>query len=442
MSEENKNTAIPEPEQTLELMQSNMEKMKQIAKKIEDMNNTIEKQQLNQIQQTIEEFQAIIQPLCKAYSINIYKFFEPLTTLVKEAEQYVIYIESLMPYLETELLQLQKLHPEMKNITLQNVLDCMDSNGNAVDNAQKEIAMLIEKAKEKHEADADKGKISVGAKKPDSILLPLDKVTQDIFNCIAAKSCKRTINVEKYGSNDRLDTVITLDFSKLEKSGNLTFKKLTPFEKRVYVACGALQEAGNEYISATQIYKQMGGKGRPAPNQIKKIIESCEGMAGTRIEINNREESEKYNYPRFKKGLTYLFPAESVEDVEINGKTVEYCIRFLKDELPLFTFAKQRKQITAYTLEQWALPFSMTEDNLAIDDYFRARIARMSRDNNKKKSYNGKMLYTAIYEACRIDTRKKRYDATKKFRKLLDHYQKTGIIAGYQERQDGIIIIL
>ncbi|MBD5143292.1 MAG: hypothetical protein HDT22_06745 [Ruminococcus sp.] len=284
--------------------------------------------------------------------------------------------------------------------------------------------------------------ISVGAKKPDSILFPLDKVTQDIFNYIAVKSCKRTINVEKSGSNDELDTIITLDFSKLEESGNLTFKKLTPFEKRVYVACGALQEAGNEYISATQIYKQMGGKGRPAAYQIKKIIEACEGMSCTKIKIDNKEESEKYNYPRFREDLIYLFPAESVKNVEINGKTVEYCIHFLKDELPLFTFAKQRKQITAYTLEQWALPFSMTDDNLALDDYFRARIARMSRDNNKKKSYNEKILYTAIYKACVIDTPKKRSRATTKFRKLLDHYKKTGIIKDYQEKQDGITIIL
>ena len=52
------------------------------------------------------------------------------------------------------------------------------------------------------------------------------------------------------------------------------------------------------------------------------------------------------------------------------------------------------------------------------------------------------MLYTAIYKACVIDTPKKRSRATTKVRKLLDHYQKTGIIKGYQEQQDDIIIIL
>nr|MDE6087975.1 hypothetical protein [Oscillospiraceae bacterium] len=301
-----------------------------------------------------------------------------------------------------------------------------------------DVTILIQKAKEKHKADNKK--ISVSANKPEAVPFPLDKVSQVLFRYL--EQGNYSMPVEKSGSNDNLNTIITLDFEELEKIGNLTFKQLTPFEKRVYVASGALQEAGNNYISATQIYKQMGGKGRPAPHQIKKIIEACEGMARTRLTIDNDEESEKYNYPRFKKGSFYLFPAESVENVEINGKSVEYCLHFLKDELPLFALARQRKQITRYTPEQYALPFSMTDDNILLDDYFRSRIARMRRDKEKKKPYNNKMLYATIYESCWINTKMKRSRAVDKFRKLLDHYQETGMIAGYQEQQDGIIIIL
>ena len=432
MSEENKNITDTE-KQIAEITE-------RFAKNIGNMQGVMNEQYAKQLQQAIDLLQNAIQPFCDAYTINMNKLFEPLTIWAKEAEQYAKYIESLIPYIEAELLQFQKLHPEM-NLTLHDVLDCMDITGNVIE-AQEEITMLIEKAKKKHEDDADKEKISVGANKPQSILFPLDKVSQTLFKYTKVKSGKCKTNVEKSGSNDKLDIIITFDFSELEKIGNLTFRQLTLFEKRVYIACGALLEAGNEYISATQIYKQMGGKGRPATYQIKKIIEACEGMSRTRIEINNKAESEKYNYPRFRKGSTYLLPAESIEDVEINGKTVEYCLHFLKNELPLFKFAKQRKQITAYTPEQWTLPFSMTDDNLELDDYFRNRIARMKRDNSKNQSYNGKMLYTAIYENCGIDDRLKRSRATNKIRKLLDHYQKTGIITGYQEQQDGIIIIL
>ncbi|MDE6708533.1 MAG: hypothetical protein K2K06_10925 [Oscillospiraceae bacterium] len=436
MSEENKNTA-----NSAELItQGNVEKMKQIAKMLEDISNLMAEQYSNQMQQAVDTSQDIMQQIFEIHSTNIQESLNVLDKLKKELQECEAYIESLKPYIETELLQFQKLHPEM-NLTLQGVLDCMDITGNVINaQAQKEIAMLVEKAKEKHEADADKEKISVSAKKPQSVPFPLDKVSQNIFKFLEAGTY--SMPVGKSGSNDDLNTIITLDFEELEKSKNLIFKQLTPFEKRVYVACGALQNAGNNYISATQIYKQMGGKGRPAPHQIEKIIEACENMARTRLTVDNGEEFEKYNYPKYKKGSFYLFPAESVENVKINGREVEYCLHFLKDELPLVELARQRKQITAYTPEQYALPFSMTDDNILLDDYFRTRIARMKRDKEKKKPYNNKMLYTTIYENCGIDTPKKRSRATSKFRKLLDHYQKTGIITGYQEQQDGIIIIL
>ena len=287
--------------------------------------------------------------------------------------------------------------------------------------------MLKEKLKKEH--NADKEKISVVAKKPQSVPLPLDKVSQNIFRYLEAG--KYAVPVGKSGSNDDLNIIIMLDFE---------LRTLTPFDKRVYVTCGALLEAGNQYISATQIYKQMGDNDKPAPNQIKKIIESCECMTKTRLTIDNSEEYEKYNYPKYKDSFC-LFPVESIDNIKINGKEVEYCLQFL-EELPLFTFARERKQITTYTPEQYALPFSMTDDNILLDDYFRTRIARMKRDKEKKKPYNNKMLYTTIYENCGINDRLKRSRATTKFRKLLDHYQKTGIIAGYQEQQDGIIIIL
>ncbi|MDE5767842.1 MAG: hypothetical protein K2H82_00435 [Oscillospiraceae bacterium] len=429
MSEENKNA----DEATKQIAKI----IFQFAQDIENMKDVVDKQYSNNVQRATETFQAVMQTVCESYSIdNMQKFLAPFTAWAEELVQHAAYLESLTPYIETELLQFKELHPEMADLTLQDVFDCMDITGTVIDD-QNEIITLIETAKEKHKAD--KGKISVSAKKPEAVPFPLDKVSQVLFKSLGQG--EYSMSVGKSGSNDDLNTIFALDFEELEKIGNLTFKQLTPFEKRVYVAAGALQKAGNNYISATQIYKQMGGKGRPAPNQIKKIIESCEGMSRIRMTINNDEESEKYNYPRFK-GSFYLFPAESVENVEINGKSVDYCLHFLKDELPLFKIARLRKQITRYTPEQYALPFSMTNDNILLDDYFRSRIARMKRDKEKKKPYNNKMLYATIYENCEINTPKKRYDVAKKFRKLLDHYQETGIIAGYQEQQDGIIIIL
>ena len=424
MSEKNKNTA-----NSAELItQGNVEKMKQIAKMLEDISNLMAEQYSNQMQQIFE-----------IHSTNIQETLNVLDKFKKELQECEAYIESLKPYIETELLQFQKLHPEM-NLTLQGVLDCMDITGNVINaQAQKEIAMLVEKAKEKQEADADKEKISVTAKKPEAVPFLLDKVSQNIFKHLEAGTY--SMNVEKSGSNDSLNTIFTLDFEELENNKALTFRPLTPFDKRVYVAIGALWHAGNEYMTIQQIHRAMGGKGSPSMNQINAIDEAISKLMKTTIKIDNQEESESYNYPHFVYDSS-LLPAEKIQELSINNRIAKHAIHLFR-EPPLLTFARKRKQITTYTLEQFTLPFARaTEDNLLLDDYFRNRIARMKRDKEKKKPYNNKMLYTTIYEKCGINTRKKRYDATKKFRKLLDHYQKTGIITGYQEQQDGIIIIL
>jgi DNA-binding phage protein len=286
--------------------------------------------------------------------------------------------------------------------------------------------------------------ISVSAIVPELIHYPVDKVSQNLFRYL--EDGTYSMNVEKAGSADNLETIVTLDFEELRGNkalADIIDRILTPFDKRVYVAAGTLQQAKNKYISATQIYKQMGGKGSPAAKHISKIVESCTKMMGIRLSINNQEEAAKYpKYKEFQRGLFFLFPVEIVENVSINGQTTDFCLHFLKDELPLFKFAKQRKQITEYTLEQWSLPFYMTDDNILLDDYFRSRTARMRRDKARSKnhSYNGKMLYNKIYENCGIDTAKKRFDSTKKIRKLLNHYKVTGIIIDYQEGKDGIRI--
>ena len=286
--------------------------------------------------------------------------------------------------------------------------------------------------------------ISVSATVPEFIHYPVDKVSQNLFRYL--EDGTYSMNVEKAGSADNLETIVTLDFEELRENkalADIIDRILTPFDKRVYVAAGTLQQAKNKYISATQIYKQMGGKGSPAAKHISKIVESCTKMMGIRLSINNQEEAAKYpKYKEFQRGLFFLFPVEIVENVSINGQTTDFCLHFLKDELPLFKFAKQRKQITEYTLEQWSLPFYMTDDNILLDDYFRSRTARMRRDKARSKnhSYNGKMLYNKIYENCGIDTQNKRTRVTGKIRKLLNHYKLTGIIIDYQEGKDGIRI--
>ena len=120
--------------------------------------------------------------------------------------------------------------------------------------------------------------IRTGGKKPDTIIFPTDKINSVLYSGLDKGS--HPIGVEKSGSKEKITTCLTIDFDALENSTGITFKKLTPFDKRVYIAAGALLQAGNKYFSATQLYRAMGGTGSPAAYQIKNIEDAKVGGLG------------------------------------------------------------------------------------------------------------------------------------------------------------------
>lgn len=365
----------------------------------------------------------------------------------------------LMPYLEKEAEKLHADHPETADLAADDLLaialEFEDATEEEIAEEFKRVMqdtaakgdspdLLLTYWRECMEAAkaawfryiADKREpaqptISVGAKKPSFVQFPLDKVTREMFSGLEAKT-EYSLKSEKTGSKKELTTYLTLDF---DENSPIRFRPLSIFEKRVYMACDALQKSGNAYISATEIYRAMGNTGTPAQIQIQRIRDACEQMAIIRATIDNSEEANAYRYPLYTKGSFYIFPVVSQENVKINGKTTNYCIRFL-DDLPLVRFAEARNQVERYTLAQMTLPekMRMTDDNLKLDDYLRYRIARM------KGKASRKILFSKIYEHCELNTRDKQSRAAAKIRKLLDHYVATGIINGYQESHDGITV--
>lgn len=291
-------------------------------------------------------------------------------------------------------------------------------------------------------------KAKISAKRPETHTQLIDKLSTLIFSGKISKTGEYEIAVEsnKDKGKKEISTILDIDFSEIEQSQTLKLSKpLTPYDKRLYNVVCSLWKAGNTHISLAQIYRGMEQKaGTPNAKQAQKIRESAEKMAAIRIEIDNRKEAEAYNYPLFQSGRTYLLPSESITNrsIEMNGKILDYCLRLYR-EPPLLTYAMKHKQIALFTLEQAALPDKMriTDDNLLLDDYLKKRIARMKREKKISQSYNGKILYSTIYENCGIDNKVKRSRTTEKLRILLKHYQNTKLIEKYKERTDGITII-
>lgn len=277
--------------------------------------------------------------------------------------------------------------------------------------------------------------------KTSSIEFPLDKVNKNIWglsDMIPSDGSIITFGMESRTDKRKgreVDLMYSIDFTALEESEAVRItKKLTPFDKRVYTAIGALFNAGNTVISLSQIYTAMGNTGRPPKSTLDKINDSITKMLRAVIYISNEPEAKVYNYPRFVYDGS-LLPMERISNVNINGKTTEVAIHILR-EPPMISFAKNHgNQLTAVPIKLLQSPISKTDNNLQIEEYLIERIAKA-----KKGSLSNKILMSSIYEGANITDTKQKQRLPEKLIRYLDHYKKENFIKGYSMSPDSVTI--
>jgi hypothetical protein len=358
---------------------------------------------------------------------------------------------ALAPYLQLELEAVQE-DPEYKNCTLEELLaEGFDDKGNPI---KSKFDLIVERAQARQaEFNAAAGaltEIEQAAKKLPQIIanpaekidFPLDKPNHVIWNLLAEADkngqLALKIDTSRKGSKQEAVVLYGINFDELPASVQIT-KQLTPFDKRCYIAAAALYNAGNETVTATQIYKAMGNAKTPGGDDLQKINDSLTKMGAARIYIDNQKEVEvqhEKGYKHFKYDAA-LLPFERMS-AYINGQLTESAIHLLR-EPPLITFARERKQITTLSRKLLESPVSKTDANLRIDDYLIERIGHMK---NPKSKAPRKMLFTTIYEECGIKTAKQKQRAPEKIVKYLEHYKKCSWIKGYEMEPDGIKILL
>lgn len=369
-------------------------------------------------------------------------------------------LRDIAPFLQAEFEQAAEADNRLAEFTLLDVWQMgLDGNGNPLDNV---CGQLISAARKK-KADLETGKevIEETERKVKEIArvtaintgildYPLDKPNGYIWSLLESAEgngqIQMSFDTRKKGkgnkkSNSNAQMVLySIDFSALtenDKTLKIT-KQLTPFDKRVYVAAAALFNAGNEIITATQIYAMMGYNSNPPAADIEKINTSLAKMRSAHIYISNAGEiNSGMKYPQF----TYddsLLPFARVS-AYVNGKLANSAIR-LHGEPPLITFARGRNQITTITRELLESPISKTETHLAIEHYLIDRIGQMKNPKNKKLPR--KILFDTLYKICHITDRKQKQRAPETIRQYLTHYQKCGWIKNFTEDADSVTIKL
>lgn len=278
---------------------------------------------------------------------------------------------------------------------------------------------------------------------------PLDKPNSEIWN--AAKygtegqlSFAFKIPMEKRGSEQEIDFIFSINFKAVEGSIK-SARKITAFDKYVYIIAASLFNAGNEYITIRQIYKYMTGKSdKPALNQIKKIDDSITKLSAAWAYMNNLQEIKAgYSYPV----LDYdgpLLPCERVR-ATVNGQTVDAAIHLFR-EPPLISFARGRGQITTIPVRVMQIQNTkITDNSVALQDYLLRRILEIKGTPKKGKKAAPRILFKTIFDNIGLSDktesgRKERQRAKKTIGIFLEQF-KTGLSFDYTMDQTGIDII-
>jgi hypothetical protein len=281
---------------------------------------------------------------------------------------------------------------------------------------------------------------AVIATTPDKFTYPLDKLNNNVWRDLEKFPRNKDGQLAfRTGRDDKSPAAVIYNIKFDELEGVKLTKKLTQYDKIVYVAVHAVyRHTGGMIMSAGQIYAAMGNAGKkPSARDIQLINDSLTKMGAARIFIDNIPElqvhkrAERFSYD------APLLPFERIT-ATINNAVTTNAIR-LYAEPPLMTFALQRKQVTTIDSSLLDMPLSKTDQNLRLWDYFVEQISHMK---NSKGKFNNKMLLETICEKCEIKTSKQRSRAIPKIEKLLRHFMKHDppFIKSYKMLEDGVEI--
>lgn len=303
---------------------------------------------------------------------------------------------------------------------------------------ESELAALYYMQNPRSQSENDSANIFI--QRANKIEFPLDKMNHNIWRSLESNTGGQ-LKIDFKMLTDESDpgaiVLYSIDFNKLGEMGDelKITKKLTPFDKRVYIAVSALYNAGNNIITLSQIYYAMGYVGRPGKPDFEKINNAITKMRRAEIFIGNREDP-RATKPN-KNSLPYdgsLLPMERVT-AYINGKMTEGAIHLFR-EPPVMTFAKDRKQVTTISLKLLQSPISKTDTNILIDDYL---IERIKREKYAKKD-GCTILLNTLFEYANIKTSKQKQRAPGKIKKYLNYYKQVELIKSYRLTDEKITI--
>ena len=304
-----------------------------------------------------------------------------------------------------------------------------------------------EKLESKPTNSKDKDTEKAVARRAKELIAPCSRLSKNLFDTRVNSECYQNTEFdfcvgEKGKEKKPVTILVSINIKKLKGVSLSNGVMLNPFNRANHNIAVSLYVAGNTHITPRMIYEAMNGYNRihkPPEQMYKAIMDSMEKLMYTGITIDTTHETEEYGTALFKfKG--YLLPVV-FGTAEINGHVVE-CFKFL-DEPPLYTYAKERNQISSCEINLLAADLYMTPENVVIRDYLLEQITTMQSKKAKRNTvirYDTLFAYLGITAPTEETLRAKKRDIRAKVRTILNAWVREKFIKGYeQERENGSI---
>ena len=279
----------------------------------------------------------------------------------------------------------------------------------------------------------------------DHVDFPLDKINNRIWQLLAEETTGQIVfdlaGPAKKGTPAKAPAFYSINFDELDKDEALRgiVHRLTPTDKRIYIAIAGLYAAGNASMTYTQIYYATGRRGKPGVHDLEIIENSTRKMTHAFITLNDEKAAAalgRQSYPIESPLLPAILAPLTDESRKLRneerGRVAPLC------EPPLITYARRYKQITTLPLKLLQGPISKTDAGIALEDYLLDTIAHAKRAHKQTEV----RTYDTIAERIRQTARKQRERLPEKVLRLLDYYKQCEHIKDYNKRPDGVEIIL
>lgn len=375
------------------------------------------------------------------------------------------HVKNLAPFLQEEL----AADPNFEGVTLKQVIrEGFTIHGQPTDSKYRP---LIERAEQQlADFEATEGAFleleqaaseieHIQYKQTPDLKTITDKLTNIYFSLTAPQprgminGQRQMLPVRYEGKKSKKEITLFFDYTwneeTLKKYG--LDKSFTDFDFFVMTALDNLKGAGNDIVSATKIYREMGGEGSPGQKHLQEISDSLLKGATTIITIDNKEVLEAFgkmpdkdSKEKYQEIVSQVMPIKiRNERFMANGRIADCYIKIL-DYSPFLQVAAPINRITTWDKEVLRLyKGKKTKRYYSVLRFLMQQIGMM---RSTKANRSPKVLYSTLYEYTGAKTSKAQKQTRDMMYRILDEvFKPAAYILAYKEEakpNPGVVLTL